>query len=568
MGCTKCNQDPCEQMDCSCRVIISTDCSIYSGDDLECSGIVSGTPLTEVLQQLDAFICTKFNQLLSYFNISNVGTGVNIYKGVNGVGTKLLRRIRSTDSIIVTENTDDISPAVNEEWLGEQIEQYNQLNPQCIISDSITVSKEGNCTRIEVPSSSTIQSIYVNDSYTPIYPDTKGDGSMARPFTNTRVYDVNGNVTSVTPNTSIQNALNAYVGAGTRLNPARAGEKITIQNNNSFYTFPGDFNYNNISVLSEGNIVSTTTGLIVDMDNNTYFNSTSSTFTLDLAEQARLTIQGDGFRNAGNVNSSTTYQTGRIAFILGEGTIYTSTNDITKYIFNVDKGGVSNGGTGSNNDGNGAFLVRAKVIAEYQGIYSVGGKSRIVFYNTLQSGSVTNTVDVNLKAFHQEGGQVRMFEKASLIFNGDVGTNRVSAVTFTPNISFTTNFVAQGIPFSGTATNLFQKTNSNNVLLEVTNSNSGYALNVTNVFQSPNLWSVFFRDNNLQTGDIDVTKVDLTQGNNISSSNTVGSNIIETLRKFPTRTSANTALPFGAKFLNTNSNNVNTDTWFIDQAMQ
>ena len=41
-----CNPKPCQEpQDCSCPTILSTDCVTYRGNDLECSGIVTGQTL-------------------------------------------------------------------------------------------------------------------------------------------------------------------------------------------------------------------------------------------------------------------------------------------------------------------------------------------------------------------------------------------------------------------------------------------------------------------------------------------------------------------------------------------
>lgn len=53
----------CTTTDCSCPVKdLSTDCVLYTGNDLACSGIKKGTILTELIQQLDTYICDKFSQ--------------------------------------------------------------------------------------------------------------------------------------------------------------------------------------------------------------------------------------------------------------------------------------------------------------------------------------------------------------------------------------------------------------------------------------------------------------------------------------------------------------------------
>lgn len=127
--CTKCQDNNCgcskttveykkckcaPEAPCECAVKdLSTDCSVYQGDNLECSGIVKGTILTELIQQLDAFICAIRDQLINSLSLINIGTGAKIYKGVDGIGRKEIRTIVSTETVTVTENTNDISLDVN-----------------------------------------------------------------------------------------------------------------------------------------------------------------------------------------------------------------------------------------------------------------------------------------------------------------------------------------------------------------------------------------------------------------------------------------------------------------------
>lgn len=110
-----CNTCPPEQP-CDCEIKdFSTDCSVYSGDDLSCSGIKKGTILTELFQQLDAFICTAIEELKGYFNIINIGNGAKVYAGVDGIGQKKLRTLTSSDgSVTISENTETINFTVPE----------------------------------------------------------------------------------------------------------------------------------------------------------------------------------------------------------------------------------------------------------------------------------------------------------------------------------------------------------------------------------------------------------------------------------------------------------------------
>lgn len=115
MACN-CGSNPCSQQPtCTCPVKdLRTDCSVYNGPTLGCSGIESGTILTQVLQQLDAFICTTRDEILTYVNtvatLINVGGGAEVFKGINGLGNRELRTIISQDTNLldVVQSTDTI----------------------------------------------------------------------------------------------------------------------------------------------------------------------------------------------------------------------------------------------------------------------------------------------------------------------------------------------------------------------------------------------------------------------------------------------------------------------------
>lgn len=128
-----CNQ--CQpEVDCDCAVKdLSTNCIIYDGDDLECSKIKKNTILTELIQQLDAFICEVKEELKKYFTLINIGAGKKIYAGDNLLGNKKLRTInKSGDLITVTEATEEIVIGLDEQELEntitELIPNYNAEN--------------------------------------------------------------------------------------------------------------------------------------------------------------------------------------------------------------------------------------------------------------------------------------------------------------------------------------------------------------------------------------------------------------------------------------------------------
>lgn len=99
--CYSCNQPSiCSQNDCSCPIKdLSTDCVLYTGADLVCSGIKSKTILTDLIQQLDEFIC-QILESVGGVNLINIGTGSGIYKGANLTGAKELRTIKAVGDFI------------------------------------------------------------------------------------------------------------------------------------------------------------------------------------------------------------------------------------------------------------------------------------------------------------------------------------------------------------------------------------------------------------------------------------------------------------------------------------
>jgi hypothetical protein len=97
--CYQCNQPPlCAPNDCSCPIKdLSTDCILYTGPNLPCSGIESKTILTDLIEQLDEFICTKVAQTSALVTLINIGEGEDIYAGDNLLGKKI-RTIQTSNS--------------------------------------------------------------------------------------------------------------------------------------------------------------------------------------------------------------------------------------------------------------------------------------------------------------------------------------------------------------------------------------------------------------------------------------------------------------------------------------
>jgi hypothetical protein len=101
------------QVDCTCKTRLSTDC-ITLKEDLVCSNILKGQTETEALKLLDAYICERFESLENFFDLINVGSGSQIYKGISNIGKKQLRTLLNSNLISLIQGENDITISVNE----------------------------------------------------------------------------------------------------------------------------------------------------------------------------------------------------------------------------------------------------------------------------------------------------------------------------------------------------------------------------------------------------------------------------------------------------------------------
>lgn len=659
--CYQCNHPPlCAPNDCSCPVKdLSTDCVLYTGNDLACSGIKSQTILTELIQQLDEFICTLVEQSLDALSLINIGTGANVYKGLDLLGRREIRRINAVgDLVTVTQNTNDISVSIDEKELSNFIQ--NELpNPPCfetsdgtisikelingcydfsvifreignvgtgagfyktfnpltntyefkslivdsqngdgtsilrdvqqnsedvtvrlkkIKSNTLTITSTDEELLIDTPLTSAIPALYVNNLYEPTYQEWLaentsqnlgtpvpgfeyiGKGTSAQPFTDTVSYTLGNPLSTpvVTANTAIQNALDVYVGTGSRLNPDLSGQTIIVQANSVGYAFNGDLDYSNLKIRFEESVIFTTTGYLVDMDNSSNFDSETSSVSIEVSEGKSLYISDSlGFRNSGNTSTTPpSYNTGRIVFLLGEGEIYSDYNGVdvlSRYIIN---------GEGNNNDDGLHFQVKCQLRSLYSGIYYSKNKQRIDFYNQITSGILNGYVNVSLQALKMTGGQIRFFEKAAINISSQF-SGRNYGFTFEPQNSGIgyCSFQLNSAKVSGSANYMFSKLNNENVDFIAFNSPSGSGFAtvipgtntvVNGLFENlgASKWEVNFKNNVFSFTGIDFDKVDLTQGNNVSSTNFIGNNIIESLVVHSSKQAAqNAGITKGSKFL-------------------
>jgi hypothetical protein len=507
------------------------------------------------------------SDFINIIAFTQLGDGTPVLKSYNSTsGNWEFYAIKSTgNDVSIVSNNVVINPKAGTNLGTGQI-LYKGLNATTKLhefynlkSNTNIITLVGNDVFIDDASTATIPALYVNNLYLPTYDDWvaaggnlisnpsfdyKGEGTLAKPFTDTVRY-TSAIAKTTTANTSVQNALDAYVGSGTRLAPELIGQKIIVQDNNGFYTFAGDFSYENIILELQGNILSTTTGKIVDMDNASNFNATNGTCTINVTAGYSLEIEGDGFFNSGSTVVTTTYATRRTLYLKGEGQIFSENASITKYILNADPIGAVNGTTGCNNDGNLCIEVDCIIGSVFGGVYKVGGLSRVEIRNEIYSSTLAETVNTSLVAMNQTGGDVRLLNCTVSAFGG----TRDNAFVFTPTNGFTPSVLIRNTLFRGTCTTWFNKANNNATSFNAVNCFTLF-FGGTQLFNSTNLWEVNFRNNIFEQVGIDFTKVDFTQGNTVSSINTIGGNVIETLVSYATKAAAKAdGLPTSAIFL-------------------
>jgi len=228
--CNLCKPKPCKpKKDCTCPVKdLSSDCVIYKGDDLACSGVVSGLTLTETLIAIDAYICEAIDDLIASINLVNVGAGKQIYAGIDALGRRKIRTLTSTNgSVTITENDETIDLSVSSssvciESLSDRLTIIEEdgcfklrLADNCITSDdnSVTIVEKSNgCFDLSVNSSQTFIDAGENVLVT-------GNGTESDPFIiNSALNEidlVSGTTTTV-------------IGDGSNLNPYKV-EMINLQ---------------------------------------------------------------------------------------------------------------------------------------------------------------------------------------------------------------------------------------------------------------------------------------------------------------------------------------------------
>lgn len=270
--------------DCACPVKdLSTDCILYTGDKLDCSGIENNTILTEVIKQLDTYICERFETVENFFRLVNIGTGAGIYKGIDGIGRKQIKSLIGAGIISITEQGDTITITAS--------------TPSAIITEVVS---EDNIIVINKIATSTTNTfgVSVNTANLP-----KVDGSETKVTAGTNI-SITGNGTVATPYIVNSPTIPVNISAG-------SGIDITGNGTSTPYTISSTIDGSetkvsagtNVTVTGSGTtdspyvINSTTPVLSYQKVLNSPADFTSSNYTLTSADNDKLLFIFNGVTN-------------------------------------------------------------------------------------------------------------------------------------------------------------------------------------------------------------------------------------------------------------------------------
>lgn len=155
----------------------------------------------------------------------------------------------------------------------------------CLISDSVSIVKEGDSIRVETtpPDMGGVPALIVNNQYS-----GTEEGTLVRPFR------------------TLAKALLAYKGTGTKFNPEKRGATIVVQTSQTPYSTTEDINYRDIKLVLEpsANITYSGTTWFLDMDSADLKQGgtdSKNAITIDMSTKSSINIRnGSGFRNRGS----------------------------------------------------------------------------------------------------------------------------------------------------------------------------------------------------------------------------------------------------------------------------
>ena len=353
---TPCIQPLCIPTPCACPVLITSDCVNNVTIDLPCLNITKGKTLNAFLLAMDTAICAKFLAVQAYFRLISVGVGVGkIYKGINILGEKEIKSIKSGNLITVANLTNEVEIGVDQTafnalipnvtasnvgtGLGEVFKNkvLNVLNFRKIktentgatgasvlkvevtdlINDNVVISarkiKTDNSgttgesilkTEIENTNDITISAKKINSESlmisTSVDTNTLNieviDSGIPQYIVNSDYTGFVEKGTIAKPYKNLQNALNAFVGTGafTNKNPQNVGVQITVQKDSNIFTGSLAYRHLRLKIESTAQIVSNPSfgDFLMDVDSNAILPTGMIPFTDTDELDVSITLEG------------------------------------------------------------------------------------------------------------------------------------------------------------------------------------------------------------------------------------------------------------------------------------
>ena len=502
----------------------------------------------------------------------NIGVGSeNVYKGYNSSNSKHeFKGIKDSLSIDVSSDSTDVSLEVKEiaQNLGTGVPVYTSFDTltkkhkfRGLKSNTLNITSTTDDVNIEIPDFGA-NTIYVNNKYT----GGSSNGSKTKPYT------------------TVSAAVTGYIGTGTRLAPEKAGYVLYVERGNGTY--------------SETNLDLTIKNLIFYLERDTLLNITNGTnWLVDLDAGAGATfgvnhslnfylygeiyLYGNGFRSSGT-NSTGSYTNTSTIFIKGDGSInllLTPAEISSDGIVPTQRYTIISAGKVTPLNQNGQQVTfkidNITLYSASQRIIDLGGQFIRLDYVDIVSAYDSDVSILDFKAILITGGQM-------LMNYGSIGGTGTVVRTAFINIEGNQTSVAH--PYHQPILNIANVLTSGAYLnfisykhnaipsydfsgkIEITGMTNAALLanslmyNQTSTINSFNIKNCvlpgFTRLKNLSsTSDIKIYT---------TASNVIGAYIIDSLPEYGTYALALAVpLPVGARFVNTNSNSGDKNTWKI-----
>lgn len=542
------------------------------------------------------------------YQVNNVGTGAGIFRNTTNPLTNTfsfnLRRIQ------LTSVGGGISPIKD---IQENADDLN-IRLKTYVSDDIIIEEVGDTIRWRLPQSSSLSDFIINQEFPVTYDDWfkanalanggtpvpgyqyKGQGTMAKPYTDTHVFTLGFPLTApvITPNTAVQNALDAYTGSGTPIAPQFFGRRLKLQPTVAAHVFTGNLNYNGLkfNVQSGAHLYhspASTTGensWLVNLDHSSFTSVTGMGVTIELETDALITTRCNGFKNKGTQLTSSNFAISKMIVIISNGVI---TNDRAIELgdtpgdflmFDLNAAGTA----GFKNDGNGLIgCYGGKILSRINKLIK-GGIHTCDFVDVeFYYGAINSDIDPLVTPFESVTSAYFRMEKCKFYFFGDEGPTQ-HCFKLGGNDS---QFLLIEPLLNGTVEKLVQInahiSNPNlDPIFSMYNGTAKDGIVCTNTLFDVVLtggrtarWArVYFNNNYIAKGRIDDVKVDMTGGNLIGVVNYIGRPVDFAKQvsiyypRFGSRAAAVSALmPIGSSFINTNGMPItgpSDPSWKID----